>query len=319
MAPSEKLCVHWDDFAANLSNALYDLKEDKEFTDLTLVCADHQQVDVHKVVMASSSHFFKKVLKNIKHNHPLIYLRGIKITDMEALLSFMYHGQVSLAKENLDSFLAIAEELEVKGLICGENSSVGNSQPTVDANDVPKNGHFHDFQEYNAQSLSSSSTGSQYDTCAQSESMELGSQNNNADGGAPQIKEEQEFFDVSLKNEEAWHVKDISEASKVPSDRLNPTQDLHQCEGPNDVDLGIKSFLDLDKYISEVGQGEDAGKYKFKCTLCGQLSLRKFDLRKHLESKHFPGMFEYTCDDCDMKFETTQKFYHHRTQAHSKK
>ena len=57
MAPSEKLCLRWDDFAANLSNALYDLKEDKDFTDLTLVCAGHQQVDVHKVVMASSSHF----------------------------------------------------------------------------------------------------------------------------------------------------------------------------------------------------------------------------------------------------------------------
>ena len=190
MAPSEKLCLRWDDFAANLSNALYDLKEDKDFTDLTLVCADHQQVDVHKVVMASSSHFFKKVLKNIKHNHPLIYLRDIKITDMEALLAFMYYGQVSLAEENLNSFLAIAEELKVKGLTSGKNSSVGNSQPTVDANDVPKNGPFHDFQEYNARSLSSSSTGSQYAPCAQSENMELGSQNNNAGGGAPHIKEE---------------------------------------------------------------------------------------------------------------------------------
>jgi len=290
MAPSEKLCLRWDDFAANLSNALYDLKEDKDFTDLTLVCADHQQVDVHKVVMASSSHFFKKVLKNIKHNHPLIYLRGIKITDMEALLSFMYHGQVSLAEENLNSFLAIAEELEVKGLICGKNSSVGNSQPTVTANVVLKNGPSHDPQEYNARSLSSSTTdGSQSAPGAQSENMELGSQNNNAAGGPPQIKEEQEFFG-SLNNGETWHVEDISEASKLPGDRLNPVQDLRQCEGPGDVDLGIKSFLDFNKYILEVGQGEDAGKYKFKCTLCGQLSLRKFDMRKHLENKHFPGL-----------------------------
>ena len=108
MAPSEKLCLRWDDFAANLSSAFYDLKEDKDFTDLTLVCADHQQVEVHKVVMASNSHFFKKVLKNIKHNHPLVYLKGIKIADMEALLSFMYQGQVSLAEENLNSFLALA-------------------------------------------------------------------------------------------------------------------------------------------------------------------------------------------------------------------
>jgi len=313
MAPSEKLCLRWDDFAANLSNAFYDLKEDKDFTDLTLVCADHHQVEVHKVVMASSSHFFKKVLKNIKHSHPLIYLRGIKITDMEALLSFMYYGQVSLAEENLNSFLAIAEELEVKGLICGKNPSVGNSQPPVTANFVTKNGRSHPgLQEYSARSLSSLYTGgSQYALCAQSESMELRSQNNNSNGvGAPQIKQEQEFF-----KEEAWHVKDNSEAIKPPDDRLNPTQDLHQCEGPNDVDLGITSFLDFNKYLSEVGEGEDVG--KFKCTVCGQIGAQQCNMRKHVENKHFPGMFEYSCADCEGKFDTKDGYFSHRKRHHS--
>ena len=129
MASSEKLCIRWTEFADNISNAFYDLKEDKDFTDMTLVCAEYQQVEVHKVVMAASSNFFKKVLKNIKHSHPLVYLKGVKIVDMEALLSFMYQGEVSLAEENLNSFLALAEELEVKGLTCSKNTSVGNHQP----------------------------------------------------------------------------------------------------------------------------------------------------------------------------------------------
>ena len=312
MAPSEKLCLRWDDFAANLSNALYDLKEDKDFTDLTLVCADHQQVDVHKVVMASSSHFFKKVLKNIKHNHPLIYLRDIKITDMEALLSFMYYGQVSLAKENLNSFLAIAEELKVKGLTSGKNSSVGNRQPPVTANFVPKNGPSDpDLQEHNARYLSSTSTdGYQYAPCAQSENMELESQNNNIAEGAPQIKQEQEF----LKMEEALHVKDNSEAIKLPDDWLNPTQNVRQCEGPDDVDLGIMSFLDFDKYISEVGEGEDVG--MVKCTVCGQISARKCNMRRHVENTHFRGMFEYSCADCEGKFDTKDGYFYHRKKHH---
>jgi len=312
MAPSEKLCLRWDDFAANLSNALYDLKEDKDFTDLTLVCADHQQVDVHKVVMASSSHFFKKVLKNIKHNHPLIYLRDIKITDMEALLSFMYYGQVSLAEENLNSFLAIAEELKVKGLTSAKNSSVGISQPAVTANFVPKNGPIDpDLQEHNARSLSSLSTdGSQYAPCTQSENMEVESQNNNIAEGAPQIKQEQEFF----KMEEALHVKDNSEAIKLPDDWLNPTQNVRQCEGPDDVDLGIMSFLDFDKYISEVGEGEDVG--MVKCTVCGQISARKCNMRRHVENTHFRGMFEYSCADCEGKFDTKDGYFYHRKKHH---
>ena len=132
MAFSENLNLRWDDFAANLSSALHNLRGDENFTDLTLVCAD-QQVEVHKVVLASSSKFFWRVLKNIKHSHPMIYLRGIKFKDLEAVLSFMYLGQVNLAQEDLDSFLVVAEELEVKGLTPGGKLSNcdANSQTQV--------------------------------------------------------------------------------------------------------------------------------------------------------------------------------------------
>ena len=225
----------------------------------------------------------------------------------------LYYGQVSLAEENLNSFLAIAEELKVKGLTSGKNSSVGNSQPPVTANFGPKNGPSDpDLQEHNAQSLSSSSTdGSQYAPCAQSENMEVESQNNNIAEGAPQIKQEQEFF----KMEEALHVKDNSEAIELPDDRLNPTQDVRQCEGPDDVDLGITSFLDFDKYISEVGEGEDVG--MVKCTVCGQISARKCNMRRHVENTHFRGMFEYSCADCEGKFDTKDGYFNHRKKHHS--
>ena len=39
----------------------------------------------------------------------------------------MYLGQVNLAQEDLDSFLVVAEELEVKGLTPGEKFSKANS------------------------------------------------------------------------------------------------------------------------------------------------------------------------------------------------
>ena len=126
MAFKENLNIRWDDFTANLISALHNLRGDENFADLTLVCAD-QQVEVHKVVLASGSKFFWRVLKNIKHSHPLIYLKGIKFKDLEAVLSFMYLGQVNLAQEDLDSFLALAEELEMKGLTPGGKFSNADS------------------------------------------------------------------------------------------------------------------------------------------------------------------------------------------------
>ena len=34
------------------------------------------QVDAHRVILAASSPFFKKVVKKVPHNHPLIYLKA---------------------------------------------------------------------------------------------------------------------------------------------------------------------------------------------------------------------------------------------------
>ena len=48
---------------------------------------------------------------------PLIYIRGMKSVDLLAIVDFLYCGEANVFQENLDSFLAIAEELQLKGLM----------------------------------------------------------------------------------------------------------------------------------------------------------------------------------------------------------
>ena len=62
----------------DISSTFGDLREDKEFTDVTMACQDGQQVKAHKVVLIASSPFFLNILKRNKHSHPLIYMRGVK-------------------------------------------------------------------------------------------------------------------------------------------------------------------------------------------------------------------------------------------------
>merc|ERR1712208_259969 len=93
------------------------LREDNDFVDVTLVCEDGQQVEAHKVILASSSPFFQKLLGRNKHPHPLIYMRGVKSDDLLAIVDFLYCGEANVFQENLDSFLAVAEELQLKGLM----------------------------------------------------------------------------------------------------------------------------------------------------------------------------------------------------------
>merc|ERR1711879_943073 len=114
MNSDEKLCLQWNDFKENVSLAFGDLRQDKEFTDVTLACEDGQQVEAHKVGLVASSPFFLNFLKRNKHPHPFIYMRGVTTENLKAMVEG--HGEANVYQENLDSFLALAEELQLKGL-----------------------------------------------------------------------------------------------------------------------------------------------------------------------------------------------------------
>ena len=116
MGSDEQYCLRWNDFETNIKNALYELKEEKEFADVTLVCKDGR-VDAHKVILSAGSKFFQKILKENPHSKPLVYLKGVKISQLNSVLRFVYCGEASIATANLDSFLTLGEELEVKGLM----------------------------------------------------------------------------------------------------------------------------------------------------------------------------------------------------------
>ena len=114
---SEKLCLKWNDYQDNVNSAFGSLRAENDFADVTLVSEDGQQVEAHKAILAVSSPTFQKLLAGNKHPHPLIYLRGIKAHDLVAILDFLYRGEANVFQDNIDSFLAVAEELQIEGLM----------------------------------------------------------------------------------------------------------------------------------------------------------------------------------------------------------
>ena len=108
--------MEWLHFKENIISSVGNLREDQDFTDVTLACDDGRQIEAHKIILAGSSLFFDNLLKRNKHNHPLVYMKGMKSEDMAAIVDFLYRGEANVFQENLESFLAIAEELKLKGL-----------------------------------------------------------------------------------------------------------------------------------------------------------------------------------------------------------
>lgn len=135
MASSEKFCLRWNDFETNISTAFRELREEKDFFDVTLAC-DDSQIQAHKVILSACSPFFRNVLRRNPHQHPLLYLKGVKYKELLSVLNFMYQGEVNVAQEELNSFLAVAEDLRVKGLT--QNNAGGSSAAEKTKPEPPK-------------------------------------------------------------------------------------------------------------------------------------------------------------------------------------
>ena len=121
---TEKLCLQWNDFKEDIISSFGNLRGDREFADVTLACEDGQQIEVHKVVLASSSPVFMELLKKHRHPHPLLYMRGLKSDNLVAMIDFIYHGEATVLQENIDSFLVYAGELRLKGF-CADKDNKG--------------------------------------------------------------------------------------------------------------------------------------------------------------------------------------------------
>jgi len=123
----ENFCLRWNDFESNLSTAFMELRNDADMCDVT-IATDEDSVAAHKLVLSACSPQLKEMIrKHIRlsgssgQQNILIYLRGVRHADLVSVLEFMYCGSVNVAQEDLNSFLAVAEDLKVKGLTQNSN------------------------------------------------------------------------------------------------------------------------------------------------------------------------------------------------------
>ena len=120
---SERLCLRWNDFRENVINSIGSLRDESDFSDVTLVASDGMLVETHKMVLSMASPIFQNILRGCKQGNPMIFMRGVKSEDLSSILDFIYCGKTYVYQENLVSFLAIAEDLQLKGLV-----GIGNDE-----------------------------------------------------------------------------------------------------------------------------------------------------------------------------------------------
>ena len=131
MKNAESFNLRWDDFEANTRVALKELRDETEFCDVTLACANGKQVSAHKVILAGGSKFFQQILKQNPHPHPLLYLKGVRYDYLLSILDFVYTGEANINQKEIESFFDVANDLQIKGLI-DKNTPQKNSSKEGD-------------------------------------------------------------------------------------------------------------------------------------------------------------------------------------------
>ena len=130
--------MKWNEFQQNLVSSYHDLRKESDFSDVTLVCEEDQQVEAHRIILSACSPFFSRVLKKNKQPNPIIYMRGVKAKDLVAIVDFIYQGEANIYQEDLDEFLALADELQLIGLAGSQDNILGDVEKPLSKQMQPK-------------------------------------------------------------------------------------------------------------------------------------------------------------------------------------
>ena len=146
----ETFSLNWKTHEAHIKKSFQNLLYEHIFSDVTLVCDDQTQLQAHKIVLSACSPVLRKILLNNPHQHPLIYLRGVKQQEMQAILQFMYLGEANIFQGRINQFMIIAKEFELKEISkeCLDEDEESDSFDIVDhliGKDIRKDdGEVHD-------------------------------------------------------------------------------------------------------------------------------------------------------------------------------
>ncbi|XP_052739071.1 protein bric-a-brac 2 isoform X3 [Bicyclus anynana] len=130
--PPQQFCVRWNSYHTNLQAVFPRLLLTEQFADVTLAC-ESRQLRCHKLVLSACSAYLERLLLQNPCKHPIVLMRDMRFSEMQALVDFMYKGEVNVTQEELPSLLKSAEALQIRGLCSGEAGAGAGAEAEAEA------------------------------------------------------------------------------------------------------------------------------------------------------------------------------------------
>ena len=300
MAVNDVFCLRLQDFDTNIRDSWKEIQSQKDFCDVTLAC-DDKQMAAHKFIISSSSPVFRNILKQNSNQHPFIYLRGVKYKDLSNLLNFIYQGEVNIPQEELNSFLAVAEDLKVRGLSGDEAGKSLNEKQQSPLKDI--------FGEENydpppkrkfTRKLDDNEIYKSFGTDPKNAKVEMNVGHN--------IVTETSQVDM-----DSWDESDIKEQLDSVSFPVSTFKNNMNDAGLYSCDNCGKQFrtsYTLKLHVESIHDG-----IRYSCNQCDYEATTKGHLRTHTKSVH--EKITYPCLQCDYQATQTSNLKTHVRKSHN--
>ena len=290
---SKAYCLYWNNFQSKVSSSFQTIRNEGHFTDVTLVSDDHVSFSVHKIILSTSSNFFKQIFVNNPHPNSLLYIHGIDSQMMKLIIDFIYEGQVQLQHDVLDQFLTEAQKLQLEGLLPASDEGLNKSSktiediikiPKVEITDTPTNDECPEVNKKNTQ-----------------EKVTISSKTNTVKN---KISKVNVLISNTIKNPGGKFInstkryKGKNNSPKVQS--LITSSNMSRSEVNEIINQKAR-----DIFYSKNG--------KYKCRECSKVIKSQPNIYKHAEL-HVEGL-KYDCQHCSKTFKTKNSLYVHKSQC----
>merc|ERR1719186_955847 len=302
-----KYSFSWKDFELSRNRRYKNLREDNDFTDVTLVCNDDKQIKAHKMILSCFSPFFKKMFLNNPHPQPLVFLKGVDLPDLDAILDFIYIGEANVEQENFNSFLETAADLEIEELSSFSTEStnseirLGFVNNTLKIPDVRTDGN-NDAEKLLEVNVKD-------DEPIEEEKFTVHDLEVFEAGKSVEINEDTKFsFKTNLEDKtdsEFEYVAKVTCPSYFKKKLADPY--LFECDVCEFEAFTAKL---MEQHISQTNHSSG----RFKCKFCDLKTLLLKTLFKHIEANHPVKRFQ--CESCEYIGVSYSSLAHHIRSVH---
>jgi len=281
---SEKFCLRWHDFEANVAKSFRRLRNGDDFYDVTLVSSDQKLLSAHKLVLSSCSEYFRGILSQSKQANLLLCLEGISSVEVTNVLDYIYNGELQMPRENLQRFLEIAHRFQLEGL-------AGNAKVITTENTDDELKKLVGSQSGIDNNWFWTKTGFGEETM---EDADDDLQKWVTDNTIPiNIESQKQIFTESKK---------LNQNSRISRNAVVLKSD------------SLKNIDELEQKLCELMEKESDGMWR--CLVCSKIFRKMAHMKEHVET-HIEGL-NFPCSYCDLEFRARSSRRHHYYKSHRK-